>query len=408
MEDIFLTEIHIKSIRHLRDIKIPLSETERKHLILTGKNGSGKTSVLEVLRDYLNNFYDIRPFRRIKEYGYIKNVEELKRIYPKEYNRQLKNYYESKVKENFSNFNHKIVNSFNQSPNLPIQKGKFISTYFPARRTNTLETPSGIMKYEVQTKYNLKERANKNFLQFLVNMKAERAFAKDEGHDTYVKEIDSWFASFTDLLQEIFEDKSIKLRFNYLNYSFGITQKNKIGAIDFTTLSDGYTTIFNIVTELMMRMENSNAKIYDVQGIVLIDEIETHLHIDLQKKIMPFLTKIFPKIQFIVTTHSPFVLSSEANAVVFDLEKKILVEDMSGFSLDSVVEGYFDSDKYSQILKNKITEYELLYNKKELSEKEEDRLVELKLYFKGLPTSLSPELALKLNQIKFSKISARK
>ena len=68
---------------------------------------------------------------------------------------------------------------------------------------------------------------------------------------------------------------------------------------------------------------------------------------------MPFLTKIFPKIQFIVTTHSPFVLSSEANAVVFDLEKKILVEDMSGFSLDSIVEGYFDSDKYSQILKNK-------------------------------------------------------
>ena len=54
-------------------------------------------------------------------------------------------------------------------------------------------------------------------------------------------------------------------------------------------------------------MEKRHSRIYDVQGIALVDEIETHLHIDLQKKILPFLTNFFPKIQFIVTTHSPFV-----------------------------------------------------------------------------------------------------
>ncbi len=46
MEDIFIADIRIDHVRHLRDIDIPLSETVRKHLILTGKNGSGKTSVL--------------------------------------------------------------------------------------------------------------------------------------------------------------------------------------------------------------------------------------------------------------------------------------------------------------------------------------------------------------------------
>jgi ABC-type glutathione transport system ATPase component len=53
MEELFITKIDIKNVRHLKDISIPLSTETRKHLILTGKNGSGKTSVLNAIRDYL-------------------------------------------------------------------------------------------------------------------------------------------------------------------------------------------------------------------------------------------------------------------------------------------------------------------------------------------------------------------
>ena len=49
MEETFLTEVDIKKVRHLENIRIPLDNEKRKHLILTGKNGSGKTSVLETL-----------------------------------------------------------------------------------------------------------------------------------------------------------------------------------------------------------------------------------------------------------------------------------------------------------------------------------------------------------------------
>ena len=47
MEQTFLTDIKIEKVRHLENISIPLGTEKRKHLILTGKNGSGKTSVLE-------------------------------------------------------------------------------------------------------------------------------------------------------------------------------------------------------------------------------------------------------------------------------------------------------------------------------------------------------------------------
>ena len=49
----FITAIHINHVRHLKDIDIPLSSEKRQHLILTGRNGSGKTSVLDALKWYL-------------------------------------------------------------------------------------------------------------------------------------------------------------------------------------------------------------------------------------------------------------------------------------------------------------------------------------------------------------------
>ena len=49
----FITSIHINEVRHLKNIEIKLSPEKRQHLILTGKNGSGKTSVLQAMKDYL-------------------------------------------------------------------------------------------------------------------------------------------------------------------------------------------------------------------------------------------------------------------------------------------------------------------------------------------------------------------
>lgn len=58
----FMTELRINHVRHLKDITIPLSNSQPKHLVLTGKNGSGKTSVLKSVVDFLtyvvsSNFY---------------------------------------------------------------------------------------------------------------------------------------------------------------------------------------------------------------------------------------------------------------------------------------------------------------------------------------------------------------
>lgn len=92
--------------------------------------------------------------------------------------------------------------------------------------------------------------------------------------------------------------------------------------------------------------------IHVMPGIVLIDEIETHLHLELQKNIMKFLTTTFPNIQFIVTTHSPFILNSIEDAVIYDLEKKILVQEgLVDVSYEGIIKSYFDIDTISNELK---------------------------------------------------------
>lgn len=92
---------------------------------------------------------------------------------------------------------------------------------------------------------------------------------------------------------------------------------------DFNELSSGYAAVLDIVVDLIIRMESQTERRFDfsVAGIVLIDEIETHLHLELQRKILDLLTSIFPNIQFIMSTHSPFIINSVDNAVIYDLER---------------------------------------------------------------------------------------
>ena len=66
MMEHFITKINIKKLRHLSDINIQLDSNKKQHLLLTGKNGSGKTTVLLAIRKYLSAINDGK-FNKIKQ-----------------------------------------------------------------------------------------------------------------------------------------------------------------------------------------------------------------------------------------------------------------------------------------------------------------------------------------------------
>ncbi|MCM1539791.1 MAG: AAA family ATPase, partial [Blautia sp.] len=134
---------------------------------------------------------------------------------------------------------------------------------------------------------------------------------------------------------------------------------------------------------------------YDLPGIVLIDEIELHLHISWQKRVLPFLTKAFPNVQFIIATHSPFVVSSIESAVVYDLEKNIRIENLSEYSYDCLVNSLFDTSMYSNIMSDKYRKYvELIKKEDSRNESENEELVDLIKYFEAIPAFMAKDIIL--------------
>lgn len=68
MNNHFITEIEIKKIRHLNNIKIDLDRNEPKHLLLTGKNGSGKTTTLKAIKMALSSIQNENSVQGIEVY----------------------------------------------------------------------------------------------------------------------------------------------------------------------------------------------------------------------------------------------------------------------------------------------------------------------------------------------------
>ena len=89
-------------------------------------------------------------------------------------------------------------------------------------------------------------------------------------------------------------------------------------------LSSGFASLIKIVQSIVAGYSffTNSDDIENVKGYVLIDEIESHLHIEWQTKILPLLTKIFPNTYFVITTHSSLVLTQLIEGAAYQLVKE--------------------------------------------------------------------------------------
>lgn len=78
------------------------------------------------------------------------------------------------------------------------------------------------------------------------------------------------------------------------------------------SLSTGQSALFNLFATIVRYADhvdiNKSFHLADIQGIVVIDEVDLHLHTVLQRKVLPKLFNLFPKVQFIISTHSPLFI----------------------------------------------------------------------------------------------------
>lgn len=396
MKEYFISEIDIEKLYHLSDIKIKLDSNKRQHLLLTGKNGSGKTSLLLEIEKFLRAINDEKLSQVFDQYPTWINEAKKKVLSASSDSEKYAADKDLKQCLGFlKKYSDGVQINLNQYEGLEMMyhNGKFITAYFPSERKAQFMRPNGVENITLENTYGIDESADDILLKYMVHLKTQQAYARNEGDQTTANQIQKWFDRFDSALQILLDEESIHIEYDYKKYDFKIRQNGR-EPFSFNELSDGYSSVIYIVSDLILRMDKNwllEDKIseYDYQGIVLIDELETHLHIELQKKIFPFLTKFFPRIQFIVTTHSPYILNSISNAKAYDLERQVELDNLSGFSSDDLAEGYFEADAYSDELKNSLNRYEELCLRNDLTEDERAERAEIRIKFKNISTELS-------------------
>lgn len=407
MKKIFISNIKIEKVRHLKNLKIELSDEEKKHLILTGKNGSGKTSLLNSIAAFLNSItksndpMDAMRYLELDKKNLLHAVDKSEdSIQVREIEKRIENY-EKRIKDS--------TGGIMMEMNFPLadirsafEKGEFVVAYYKAERIFKAHIPKHVEKIELKNDYAIQETPREDFIKYLLDLKMTQALAVSNGKKEKAEKIGHWFDDFQDLLRKIFENDSVKLEFDEETFKFQILMDGR-EPFDFNTLSSGYAAILDIMLDLIIRMEKQTNRVFDfsVPGIVLIDEIDTHLHLALQKKILELLITFFPNIQFIVSTHSPFIVNSLDNAVIYDLEKRLLVKDgLSDVPYSGIVEGYFNTDLMSETLREKYDKYRILVQKQELTDEDFDEIADLEMYLNEIPDYLALNITTEYQRLK--------
>ncbi|MFV8755245.1 AAA family ATPase [Nannocystaceae bacterium ST9] len=128
-------------------------------------------------------------------------------------------------------------------------------------------------------------------------------------------------------------------------------------------VSDGYRTVTELVVEIVRRLHGAFGElslerspeghvVCKLPGVVLIDEVDAHMHVSWQQKIGFWLTSRFPNIQFLVTTHSPFICQAASAKGIIRLPapgEDRTIEHVSDELFKAIVNGSADDAVMSEL-----------------------------------------------------------
>ncbi|MDR2353603.1 MAG: AAA family ATPase [Deltaproteobacteria bacterium] len=336
-----IKSIELENYRCFEKIKI---EFDPRLTVLIGINASGKTAILEALAANLslmaatlfhdqnqhlneNELFGKSDISKYFDKNYISSKLEVEDLtieiqcnqnnldLQREITAYEKNPSEDQIKMGFPELTTKIKND--------IQKYATILVYYPAHRflTRTEERNIGynIASFEVSPFYyitSIIDHFRIAYSWFAEKNIAEAMKIRDlQKIDYRLPELETVRLAISKILFNKYE----KPNFNIEEKEITIVEKKTKKKFNFFQLSQGFQSILAIAFDLSRRlaqaanMLNTNflaESALNMPAIVLIDEIEMHLHPKWQQKVLPSLLNTFPKTQFIVTTHSPQVLTS--------------------------------------------------------------------------------------------------
>ncbi len=279
-----------KGIEHLELENIPANAP---WIFLTGKNGYGKTSLLQAI------FIELFG----KRDGKILLFEEGKDSYIK------LDYYD---REKFGNTGRTIPRiAAYGSFRLKLQGGA------PSEESDGQGSTSYSLFNQGGVLWNIEE-AMKNWFY--------RGEAQKKDNEIERARLLSYFRTTVEVLKKLMPniaDISIDIKKDRVLYFEKDNEGNKLNEpVQFNQLAAGNKSIISMIGDMLIRLidwdwDLDSRDIKDTSGYVLIDELDLHLHPEWQKKLPGLLSEIFPKVQFIASTHSPIPFLGAPEGSVF-------------------------------------------------------------------------------------------
>lgn len=278
----YLRSFHIENYQGIEKVEVNDLPLNAQFIAFTGENGYGKTSILQALAIAFYGNEDTQSKH------FLSNAESCR----------------VDIKYRFSN------KAFVES--------HFLGYRNPSNEISPLKNFAayGASRLQLQSEESMEQNlARKNPAYHLFYT------------DGILLNIEHWLLKQDESIKENIINTLTEVLPNISHIEMGdsLSFKDHNDVHDVMTLSAGHRSIFAMIGDMMIRLFEAQAKAKkttDLTGIVLIDELESHLHPKWQKEFPALLAKLFPKVQFIVTTHSAICfLGMPKNSVFFHVQK---------------------------------------------------------------------------------------
>jgi len=303
-KNIKLQRIKIQHIKCFEDVDILFDPSINTSLII-GTNGKGKSTILQLIALGLSG---------------IKNI-------PFPYN------WKEVVKKNSSRGLFEIDILFDNNPiHLKFEINGSDDSITRSEGSDNLETIRDtfmLLAYGVNRNYKLEETRPYKDLEPIATLFGENGYLKHIKISANFEYIRQHFETIQILINKVLEkanggDKVVLTKYDPNGFYF-ITPSNPGKEIPMEALSEGFKSTLVWLLDAIIRIVEKGGSLEnatEITGIILLDEVDLHLHPSWQRTILHSIETLFPNIQFIVTTHSPFVVQSANMESLIALEMK--------------------------------------------------------------------------------------
>ncbi len=390
-----INSLHLQNIGPFLDDNIDFVGDGSKPsiTIITGENGTGKTIVLDAIRNIILGQNTLPSRNIIRENDFLVNAEfiigsEIYSLFTNEIWKNNKNSFV--IKDKVSNQHFLNFESYFGYNNNNAKGHKWITNYWTSKSDNQSFNLSNLQFIKPEDYlYNSLNGIQSNIE--VVQLITYFDYLKSS--DSPKEKIEGEF--LFDTLKKIIKLSLIDGEFKYVERKtlMPIVSQNGFD-VSLDKLSSGNLYLIQRMIGLLGQMYSvytlNNLELKDTlltPGLLLIDEAENHLHPKWQKTFLKSILSVFPNLQIIATTHSPFIVSSVENARIYVCKSmkdhSILIDETDLYSnkpIDEVLASdVFETSAFSETITNLMTKRENAIINKDFAESEkiEEQLKEI-------------------------------